>query len=115
MNEAPLDATNQRPMPRLVTRFFQVGLDLIALSVAFWASWFFRFELSIPAYWQDVAFITWGPVVAMEYLVIAAFGVHRFAWRYVSIRETLHIALALATATGILVISRLTFDNETGA
>src|SRR3954468_19430142 len=94
-------------MPRFFRRSLQVVFDLAVLSCAYWLGFLFRFEFSVPSAWLTPSLIGWPYVVLIEYALISALGVPRFAWRYISIRETARIALALAFATTILVGLRL--------
>jgi len=98
-------------MARYLTRGFQVGLDLAVLSVAFWAGFCFRFEFTIPPYWIDVALVNWPLVLALEYAVLAAFGVPRFSWRYIGMRETVAIAIAVTLSSTILIVFRLALHD----
>src|SRR5512139_1488737 len=94
-------------MPRFFRRGLQVAFDLALLSCAYWLGFLFRFEFSIPAAWLAPSLIGWPYVVLVEYAMLSALGVPSYSWRYVSIRETARIAVALALATGILVGLRL--------
>lgn len=91
-------------MPKLVTRSVQAALDIAVLMLAFWAAFLFRFEFVIPSTWLRVA-ITAGPyAVVLEYTVLAVAGITRFSWRYVSMRESVRIAVAMAAATALLLV-----------
>ncbi|MGN6104856.1 MAG: polysaccharide biosynthesis protein [Kofleriaceae bacterium] len=90
-------------MPRYLTRSLQVFLDFAVLSLSFWLGFLFRFEFQIPEYWARVAAISWPYVVLLEYGVLWLVGVPRYSWRYVSLRETLRIGLAIAGAGAVLV------------
>jgi FlaA1/EpsC-like NDP-sugar epimerase len=94
-------------MPRFFRRSLQVVFDLVVLSSAYWLGFLFRFEFSIPSVWIPPALVGWPCVVLIEYVLLSALGVPRFSWRYISIRETARIALAVAFATAILVGLRL--------
>ena len=94
-------------MPRFVRRSLQVVFDLTVLSAAYWLGFLFRFEFSIPPYWTTPAVIGWTYVVVIEYTMLSALGVPRSSWRYVSIRETARIAVAVAVATTILLGLRI--------
>src|SRR5262245_13378026 len=101
-------------MPRYLTRGLQVSLDTLVLSVAYWLAFLFRFEFQIPAYWARVAAVDWPYVVLVSYGVLMLYGVPRCSWRYVSIRETARIAIAMGTTTGLFVAMRFGFDDITG-
>ncbi len=94
-------------MSRILSRSTQVFIDLVVLSLALWAAFFLRFEGELPLQmWKRLLFL-WPYVVAFQYLVLVAFGVQRFAWRYVGLREVGRIFLALGTSTAVLLVARI--------
>ena len=101
-------------MSRYLTRGLQVVIDLVALSLAYWLAFLFRFEFSIPKEYLHVGLMNWGYVVVLQYAVLAGFGVLRYSWRYVSMREMLRIAGAVASATGLLVALRVALGEVGG-
>jgi len=94
-------------MPIFVRRGLQVVFDLAVLSCAYWLGFEFRFEFSIPSHWLPVALVGWAYVLPIEYALLSAYGVPRYSWRYISIRDTARIALATTLATMLLVTIRL--------
>lgn len=96
---------------RYLTRSFQVVIDLVTLSAAYWLAFLFRFEFQIPREYIDIALLNWGYVVALLYLVLAVFGVPRYSWRYISLREMFRIGIAMATGTVTLVALRLGLNS----
>ncbi|MEZ4363580.1 MAG: nucleoside-diphosphate sugar epimerase/dehydratase [Kofleriaceae bacterium] len=101
-------------MTRYLTRGIQVVLDLLVLSAAYWLAYLFRFEVRIPSMWMRVALATWPYVLALEYGVLALFGVPRFSWRYISMRESVRIAQAMAVAALVLIAARLSLEDVGG-
>jgi len=51
--------------------------------------------------------MTWPCVAGFQYLLLAAFGVPRVAWRYINMRDALQVAVALTLSTSVLVVLRL--------
>jgi FlaA1/EpsC-like NDP-sugar epimerase len=94
-------------MPRYLTRGLQVVVDLAVLSAAFWLAFLIRFEFAIPRAWTETAFVMWPFVLVVEYFALVAFNVPRSSWRYISLREAAHIAVAGAVSTTLLLIPRL--------
>ncbi len=94
-------------MPHYLTRSFQVAVDLVVLSVAYWLAFLFRFEFAIPRDWLSVALLNWAGCIGIQYAVLAALGVPRYSWRYISLREILRISVAVAVGTAVLVALRL--------
>ncbi len=101
-------------MPRLINRGLQIVFDALVLSLAYWLAFLFRLEFNIPATWMKVLLVTWPYVVILQYGGLAAFGVPRMSWRYVSIRDAARVAYAMAAATAVLVAARLTLPMVGG-
>jgi len=95
-------------MSRYFARGFQIFIDLFVLSMAFWLAFMFRFELSLELYHYKLLFFAWPYVVIFQYLLLVILGVHRFAWRYIGLKEVSRILAALGIATAVLVFFRLT-------
>ncbi len=94
-------------MGKIVLRGAQIFLDLLALSIAFWLAFLFRFEFRMEMPQYKLLFFSWPYVVMFKYLVMVLFGVHNFSWRYVGVREASRIFGALATASLFLIALRL--------
>jgi FlaA1/EpsC-like NDP-sugar epimerase len=89
-------------MRQLLTRTSQVMVDLAVLGIAYFLAVLLRFE-GWPQLWMvKRLFLTWPYVVALQYLVLVALGVPRFAWSYVGLREIRRIVLALGIGVGVL-------------
>ncbi|MBA3538049.1 MAG: polysaccharide biosynthesis protein [Deltaproteobacteria bacterium] len=84
------------------------GLDLGAMSLAYWLAWLFRFEFQIPGEALDVLLVNWPCVLVLHYAAFLLLGIPRMSWRYTNIRDASHIFLALALSTIGLVALRLT-------
>ena len=102
--------TNNEQMPRFFNRGLTVVLDAAVLSIAYWMAWLFRLELSVDSY-LDVILVTWPYVIALQYASLAAFGVPRMSWRYVSMRDAARVLFAGAASTAVLVAARLTLPG----
>ncbi len=94
-------------MPRYLSRGAQIFTDLFSLSVAFWFAFLFRFEFDPSFEIYKLLFFTWPYVVLFQYLLMVMFGVPRFAWRYVGLKEMTRILAALGIAFAVLVGFRL--------
>jgi FlaA1/EpsC-like NDP-sugar epimerase len=101
-------------MSRYLTRGLSVVLDLAILSVAYWLAFLFRFEFSIPTAWLHATLLNWGYIVVLQYATLAAFGVPRYSWRYVSMREMVRIGLSTAVSATVLILLRVGMDDVTG-
>jgi FlaA1/EpsC-like NDP-sugar epimerase len=82
-------------------------LDLAILSLAFWSAFLLRFDGNLPyQMWKRLLF-TWPYVVAFELAVLHLYSIHRFSWRYVSLREAKRILWATTTIAAALLLVRL--------
>jgi FlaA1/EpsC-like NDP-sugar epimerase len=93
-------------MPRVLLTF-RVLLDVLVMSSAFWLAYLFRFEFFIPQLIVDGAVLYWPAVVALHYTGLAVFGVTRLSWRYLNMRDTVQVFIAVAAPTAVLVVLRL--------
>lgn len=94
-------------MQKLVNRTGQILVDALALGVAYALAFLLRFDGELPAQMLKRLAFTWPYVVAFQFALLSAFGVRRFAWRYVGLRETTRILVAIATAATGLVMARV--------
>ncbi|MBM4361845.1 MAG: hypothetical protein FJ104_04135, partial [Deltaproteobacteria bacterium] len=94
-------------MKRRILRLSQLAIDLLALAAAFALAFVIRFDGVPPSPMVGRLVLTGPYVVAIEYLILAAFGVPRFSWRYVGLRESVRIATAVAAGTALLLVARL--------
>ncbi len=99
-------ATNH-PMRTQITRATQVAIDMAALTIALGLAFLIRFDWSPPTTMVGRFILVAPYVVCFQYLVLRLFGVHRFAWRYVGLRETRRIAMAITVAILVLVFARV--------
>ncbi|MDB4963259.1 MAG: polysaccharide biosynthesis protein CapD [Myxococcales bacterium] len=94
-------------MPRFLNRTFRIAFDILVMSVAYWLAWLFRFEFQVPDVALTVAVMTWPCVVGLQYIVFAAFGVPRVAWRYINMTDALQVGLAITLSSLLLFATRL--------
>jgi FlaA1/EpsC-like NDP-sugar epimerase len=101
------------PLRSLIyTRFNRVAIDAGAVALSLYAAYLIRFDGSIwPEYLQQLLSLT-PYVVAVTLGSFWAFGVYRFVWRYVSVREMLTILAALSCTTGAWLMLRLLLPSE---
>ncbi len=94
-------------MPRFLSQSLRTALDFVVLSIAYWLAFLFRFEFQIPRSGLNVLLFNWPYVALVQYFGLRAFDVPRMSWRYINIRDTLRVAIAVAASTGVLVVFRL--------
>jgi FlaA1/EpsC-like NDP-sugar epimerase len=93
-------------MRHFLTRSSQVMVDLAVLASAYCLAYILRFE-GWPKLWMFKRLIlSWPYVVVLQYLVLMAFGVPRFAWSYVGLREVRRILYAIGLSAGVLFAIR---------
>lgn len=94
-------------MQRFALRSLQIVIDVAILSIAFALAFLVRFDGDLPLQMTKRLFFTLPYVVLFQYVVLALFGVHRFVWRYVSLREVIRIGAAIGTGSAILLFVRI--------
>lgn len=92
---------------RRAHRAARLSIDLGALSLALWVSWWVRFEGRLDLQTLKRAVFVWPWVVGLQYLCLTLFEVPRFAWSHVGLREARKIGKALGLALAILCAVRL--------
>jgi FlaA1/EpsC-like NDP-sugar epimerase len=90
-----------------LNRSLRTVLDITVLSLAYWLAFLFRFELQITSAGASVLLVSWPYVIAIQYAALAAFGIPRMAWRYVSMSDVLRALVAMSCGGAVLVILRL--------
>ena len=100
---------------RLASRTTQNIVDLTTLTVAYWAAWLVRYDghLTLQAFKR--ALFDWPYLVTFEFVILVLFGIPRFAWRYVGLKEAIRVAQAVAVIGAVVLLARFTagaFLNE---
>jgi len=93
-------------MSRLKTRTSQFLIDISVLMLAFFLAMLLRFDWSVPRLMFRQLVIVLPYVVLLQYAFLSGFGITRFSWRYVSLRDTVRVFVAIASATALLVALR---------
>ncbi|MEC7520543.1 MAG: nucleoside-diphosphate sugar epimerase/dehydratase [Myxococcota bacterium] len=94
-------------MRRRVLRLSQLVLDLLVLALAFSLAFFARFDWRPPTDMIGRLALTVPYIVLGEYLVMWLFGVPKFSWRHIGLREVWRILAAGVVATMVLVWIRI--------
>jgi FlaA1/EpsC-like NDP-sugar epimerase len=94
-------------MSRFLWRTSQFVIDIGVLMFAFFLATMVRFDWNVPWATLRPLLIVMPYVVLLQYVFLSAFGITRFSWRYISLRDTVRIFLAIASATALLVLLRL--------
>jgi FlaA1/EpsC-like NDP-sugar epimerase len=94
-------------MQRFALRASQATIDIGTLALALALAFVIRFD-GVPSLEMIGRFALTAPyVVCGEYLVLVFFGVPRFSWRFVGLREMRSILWATTTSAGVLFAVRL--------
>jgi FlaA1/EpsC-like NDP-sugar epimerase len=93
-------------MRRLKTRTSQFLIDVGVLMLAFFLAMLVRFDWDVPRVMFQRLIIVLPYVVLLQYAFLSGFGVTRFSWRYISLRDVVRIFVAIASAAVVLVIFR---------
>jgi FlaA1/EpsC-like NDP-sugar epimerase len=89
-------------------------VDLTVLAAAYALAYVLRLE-GWPVLWMFKRLVlTWPYVVVFQYAVLMAFGVPRFAWSYVGLREMRRVVLALGVSAAGLFIVRYAAGQALG-
>jgi len=99
-------ADNPRDVGRIASRTAQHLVDLTVLSLAFVLAFLIRFDGDLPSQMLKRCVFLWPYVVAVSFTGLWLFGVPRFAWRYVGLREAGRIFAALLTVSVLFLIFR---------
>jgi FlaA1/EpsC-like NDP-sugar epimerase len=91
---------------KLASRTGQHLVDLSVLVVVYVASFMLRFEGHPPLLMVRTLATTLPYVVALQYGLFLAFGVHRFAWRYVGLSEVGRIGRVVILGVFTLLVTR---------
>ena len=83
------------------------SLGHISLSFDFVGAFLIRFDGELPSQMVKRLVFLWPYVVSVEFIGLLAFGVIRFAWRYVGLREASRIFGALAVVSVLFLILRV--------
>ena len=91
----------------VLLRSLQIVFDLLALSAALALAFYARFEGIVPEQMLKRLIVQGPYVVALQYALLTAFGIPRFSWRYIGLREAIRIGQAVAVGAGFLAAIRL--------
>jgi FlaA1/EpsC-like NDP-sugar epimerase len=82
-------------------------VDLTVLAVAYVTGYLLRFEGRVPPEMVRTLATTLPYVVALQYSLLLAFGVHRMAWRYIGLPEVRRIGTVVMLGSLALLLTRL--------
>ena len=93
-------------MSRLKTRTSQFLIDISVLMLAFFLAMLVRFDWDVPSvmFRQLISVLPY--LVLLQYAFLSAFGITRFSWPYISLRDAVRISIAIVSATALLVALR---------
>lgn len=88
-------------------RASQFVIDIGVLMFAFFLATMVRFDWSVPWVTLKPLLIVMPYVVLLQYAFLSAFGITRFSWRYIGLRDAVRIFIAIGSAVVIVVLLRL--------
>jgi FlaA1/EpsC-like NDP-sugar epimerase len=94
-------------MSRIVLRTGQHLLDVLVLVLAFAMAFLLRFDGLLPHQMLKRLLFLLPYVVGLQFAVLYAFGVPRYAWRFVGLREAATVAKAMAVTAALLTAARV--------
>lgn len=106
-----------KPISRLLNSYVPMKvtqhlLDVIVLCSAFVLSYLLRFDFSPSNEDLKLCLIQLFIVIPIQFSALYMFGIHKFIWRYVSIRESKRILYAIFAATIPIILLRLMLPNN---
>jgi FlaA1/EpsC-like NDP-sugar epimerase len=93
-------------MSRLKMRAGQFVIDITVLALAFWLAMLLRFDWDVPQTMFRQLVIVMPYVLLLQYGILNAFGVTRFSWRYIGLRDAVRIFAAVALSSAVLTLLR---------
>ncbi|MBW2509228.1 MAG: polysaccharide biosynthesis protein [Deltaproteobacteria bacterium] len=93
-------------MSRLKNRTTQFLIDIGVLMLAFLLATLVRFDWNVPPSMFRNLLVVLPYVVLLQYAFLSGFGITRFSWRFISLRDAVRILVAVASASAILVAVR---------
>lgn len=101
-------------MSRLVLRTGQHLLDIAVLALAFGVAFLLRFD-GVPPHQMVKRFLFLLPyVVGLQFAVLYGFGVPRYAWRFVGLREAATVAQGMAVSAAVFTLARVVSGAHMG-
>lgn len=94
-------------MRRVFNRTGQLVVDASVLTIAYFVAFYLRFDGQLPLQMLKRMVFTWPYIVAFQFILLTVFGVRRFAWRYIGLREANRILAAIAVGGLVLLVVRL--------
>lgn len=91
---------------RFTLRTLQNALDLLILTTAYCAAFWLRFDGHLPPQMVKRLLFTLPYVVTYEFAVLYLYSIHRFAWRFVGLKEAKRVVWAVSTVAIPLLILR---------
>jgi FlaA1/EpsC-like NDP-sugar epimerase len=96
-------------------RLAQFALDTSTLTVAFLAAYLLRFEFALEPEELEALQLQLPWVVAIQLVALALFGVYRFIWRYIGMREIRAFLGAAAGSAAPLLLGRFLLPENLSA
>ena len=96
-------------MKSAVKRGTRVLIDLGVLTAALALAVMLRFDWDVPRDMLRRLVVVTPYVVGLQYIGLMAFGVPRFSWRFVGLREVTRIVSSVAVTSVLLLLARIVF------
>ncbi|MGB0590567.1 MAG: polysaccharide biosynthesis protein [Myxococcota bacterium] len=93
-------------MKLLTARLGRHTVDLLVLTLAFFAAFYIRFDGEVTGQMLKRMLFLTPYVVIWQFAVMGLLGIPRFPWRYVSMREVMQIGLATSISAVPLAVMR---------
>lgn len=96
-------------MKRFATRSLQTLIDIVVLASALFLAFIVRFEGDVPPQMWPRLVVQLPYVVAAQYALLVLFGVPRFSWRHIALRDVTRIFVAITS--GFFVLGAIRYSG----
>ena len=93
---------------------FEIGLDVLFLTTAYYVAYLIRFEGQPESAWLHLFGRSVPFVVAFQLLALVGFGIYRTLWRYLGISDVIGIVRAIAVGSAVAALALVLVDRFDG-
>lgn len=93
---------------------FEVGLDVLFLTTAYYVAYLIRFEGQSEAVWLQLFARSVPFVVALQLLALVGLGIYRTLWRYLGISDVFAILRAIAIGSALAALALVLLERFQG-
>ena len=107
-------ATLLRSLSTYVRFGFEIGLDVLFLTTAYYAAYLIRFEGQPESTWVHLFARSVPFVVGLQLIALVALGIYRTLWRYLGISDVTAIVRAIGVGSAFAALSIVVVERFDG-